>query len=149
MTDIANLVNYTQGYDVALRNPVSGDEIGITFTVTSLDAPEVTKANSLIESKRFKMMIEADDNKLSPEQIHALAAEAERAQIAASVIGWEWGGKSFAALGADPEFTPDNVRYVIDHPNAKWIRDQLAAKAASLANFTEPSKKPARNTSRK
>ena len=148
MADISALINYDQTFPVAIKNPVTGEDVGITFNLVSMESERVAVVDKLIDTERWQAVFESKDKKLTPEMIAKFGDKAERERLIAAIDGWNWGGNEFGNLGADPECNAENKRYVIEHPNARWIRSQLEAKAADLVNFSQPSKKPARNTSK-
>lgn len=147
MVDISKLVQYEQTFPIAIKNPVNGDDIGITFHVVSMDCERVLAVDRAIDSERWQEVFGSESKKLTPAQISKFAAKSERERLIAAIAKWEWGGNKFGDLGADPEFSTENVRYVIEHPNARWIREQLTARAGDLANFSLPSEAPAKVTS--
>jgi hypothetical protein len=54
----------------------------------------------------------------------------------AAVRKWEWNGKSFGELGADPECTDANKSVVFSGPRNRWIVDQVLRAGAQIENFT-------------
>lgn len=148
--DFSAVVSYEQEFPVKLIHPVTGEDIGVTFNVVSFDSERVVKAAKTVESERWKAILESSDKKLTPEQFTEYQDKVEREQVIAAIKSWDWGGNEFDALPADAECTEENKRYVIEHKNAKWIREQIIARAASIENFTQASgKKPARSSKSK
>lgn len=145
--DFSNVVSYETEFPVKLRNPVSGEEIGVTFNVVSFDSESVIRAAKTVESERWKAILESDEKKLTPEKFTEFQEKVEREQVIASIRSWDWGGHDFSELKSDAECTTENKRYVIEHQNAKWIKDQVVARASDIKNFTQGSgNKPARSS---
>lgn len=140
MADISALINYDQTFPVKIKNPLTLEEVGITFNVVSMDSERVAVVNKKIDTERWQAVFASEDKKLSAEMIATFGDKAERETLIAAIDSWDWGGNEFGTLGTDPECNEANKRYVIEHPNARWIRDQLSARAADLANFSHPSK---------
>jgi len=148
MADLSKLVEYDKAIPVNLIAP-DGSKTEITFNVVSADSKRVADVTRKIDNERWLEVFASDDKKLSPEQIARFADKAEREAIIAAIESWEWGSDSWGHINAESPCNEENKRFLIEHPNAKWIRDNISAKVADLTNFTQPSKKPARATSRK
>lgn len=148
MADISTLITYDQTFPVAIKNPVTGGDVGITFNMVSMDSERVAIVDKRIDTERWQAVFESKDKKLTPDMIAKFGEKSERERLIVAIDSWDWGDNEFGTLGVNPECTEENKRYVIEHPNARWIRVQLEARAADLVNFTQPSKKPARNTSK-
>lgn len=146
MADIANLINYEQTYAVPLIG--GGKEIGITFNIVSFDSDRVVKATRAVEAKKWQAVFESEDKKADPERLAELSEESRRERLVACIDSWDFGGHSFGDLPADPECNDANKRYVINHPNALWIRQQIEAKGADIGNFTNLSELPSRKKSK-
>lgn len=144
MADIANLVNYEQEYPVDLE--FAGEPVGIKINVVSFDSERVVKAVRDVAAERWVDVQASGSDQMTPQQNLEFNRSAERAQLVAAISSWDFGGNSFGELGVDPECTEDNKRYLIDHPNARWIREQLVAKGTAIENFTN---RPKKNSAKK
>lgn len=144
MADIAALVQYDKTYPVVIRRLDNGEPVGITINVVSMDSKRVVDALRAVEAEKF-----ASQARGAEVDIVAHVAAMERARLIASIDSWDFGGNTFGDLAADAPCNDANKAYLVDHPNAKWVRDQIAMGCANIANFTQAASKPARNTSKK
>lgn len=135
MADISALVNYQQAHPVELQ--FRGEPVGITMNVISFDSEPVVAADALVSNKRMMAIYAAEDKTPNPEMIAEFDSERERARCVAAIQSWEFNGNSFGDLGVDPECNDANKRYLVGHPNAKWIRDQITMAGVNLQNFTQ------------
>lgn len=145
--DIASAIAYDQTFPVALRHPGTGEEVGITFNIVSFDSERVVRAVKVIEAERWAEIATSADKKLSAEKVVEYVDKTERAQIEACIDSWDFGGHGFGDLGDNPDCTADAKKYLVNHPNANWIRLQIAARAADLGNFSQAQPKPSRKPS--
>lgn len=141
MSDLSQLVTYDQKFPVKLRHPVTGDDLGITFNIVSEQSERVIKATKMVENERWSAILQDKDRKLDSEQIADFTAKIERAALIACIDSWDWGQHNFLHLTNDSECNVENRTLVIDHPNAKWIRDQVSIASADLRNFFLASEK--------
>ena len=148
MADISTLINYDQTFPVMIKNPITGEGVGITFNMVSMDSERVSIVDKRIDTERWIAAFESAEKRLTPEIVAKFSAKSERERLIAAIDSWDWGDHEFGELGKSPECNEANKRYVIDHPNAHWIRVQLESRAVELVNFMHPPKKPARNTSK-
>lgn len=145
MTDLSTLVVYDNAFPVKLVHPQTGKEIGITINIVSFDSERVVRANRIVEGDRWRVQFQNEDGKLTPEQVVDFIDRAERATLVAAIDSWDFGDHSFDKLDASSEPTEENRAYLINHPNAKWVRAQLLAAGNNLGNFTPVSAaKPAK-----
>lgn len=135
MTDFSSVIAYDQTFPVKILRPDTGEETGIVFDMVSAQSKRAVRASKVVEMKRWRSLFDSEDKSLSPEQIVEFSDQTEAEQLIACIASWSWGGHSFGDLGADPECTEENRRYVIEHPNAAWIRAQLSNAAGDLTNF--------------
>ncbi len=145
--DISNAVAYDQTFPVDLRHPGTGEKIGITIDIVSFDSDRVVKAVKAVEAERWGVVLASDAKKLTPEQVVDFAEKTERVQIINCIAGWNFNGHGFGDLGDDPECTLEAREYLVNHPNAKWIREQIASRAADLGNFFQKPVKSSRKQS--
>jgi hypothetical protein len=144
MADISDLVSYDKTYPVELTNVNTGEPLDIVFNVVSFDSDRVVSSVRKLEAERW-----ADDAAGVAVDFAEYIAKQERVRILASIDSWEFRGHSWGSLGADPACTPENKAFIVNAPNAKWVRDQIALKAANIANFMQALPKPVRTTSKK
>lgn len=144
MSDLSNLFAYDQPTAVSIKNPVTGEDVGITIYARSFESEAVTRVVNNLLTKRnrsFSIGEEVEDSKFIEDM--------ERESLIAAIVRWDFGDNSFGHLNAESPCDADNKRFLITHPNAKWIRDQIRSAIGDIGNFTNPSKKPARPTSKK
>ncbi len=133
MTDIATLFDDIL-YPVELKHPVTGEPVGITFHVAPFQADAT--ADWWIRTTAQMERLNAGDNEISGDRMAEIDAQAIIRRAAASIRKWEWNGKSFGALGADPACTAANKLAVLSDPGASWIVDQVFLAGAQVENFT-------------
>lgn len=143
MADLSVAVEYDRVYPVALRNPVNGEEIGVTINVVSTDSRKVVAALRKAQSEYWSEYAKAKDGE-KPE-----LPDSERIVLVNCIDSWDWGDQSFGHISGAGAASLADCEYLIDHPNSKWIRDQIGAKTADLENFTQGSPKTARRGSKK
>lgn len=135
--DLSKRVSYDALYPVKLRDPETGNPVGVTINVVSLRSRDVARVETLGRQKALVAKMTRDNSgAVSMEDIES-AEGIERAKVIAAVKSWDWADNEFGELGKNPECTPDNVAYVFDDPNSQWIVDQVYDGAAKLGNFTK------------
>lgn len=142
MADLSKLVEYDKTFPVPLM--FKGEPVGITFNIVSFDSERVVRAGESVAGKRWEAIFKNEDHKLTHEQILDFSEMEERERLISAIDSWDFGGNSFGDLGQDPECTEVNKRYIITHPNAKWITDQIKAKGKDLGNFSGVLPKPSK-----
>lgn len=144
MSDLSNLFAYDQPTAIKIKNPVTGEDVGITIYARSFESEVVTRVVNNLQAKRVRGAAGGDQVEYSD-----FIEEMERESLIAAIVRWDFGDNSFGHLSAESPCDLDNKRFLITHPNAKWIRDQIRLAIEDIGNFTNPSKKPARPTSKK
>ena len=145
--DIAAIARYDDAVTVDIKHPLTGEDIGISFSLVSFESERVTKAMRAIEVDRMRKALQSGDIEVSSTDAAEYIERAEREKLIAAVVGWNFNGNEFGDLGADPECTEENKRKVINHPGSKWIRDQLSAKGDSVRDFiAQPEKRSAKGS---
>lgn len=129
------MASYDDAIPVKLKNALTGEPVGVTINVVSMDSERVIKAARSVEMRRIREMMESEGNKLSDERAAEYVDIAEREQLIAAIDSWDFAGNSFGELGNDPACTDENKRYLVTHPSAKWIRDQLTQKVSDVKAF--------------
>ena len=154
--DFSTLVEYDRTYPVKIYHPITGKETGIVVNVVSSDSKRVVDALRAVQGKRWaEQAVGSADGEAAPKPDAASAladAMAERARVVMihSIDSWQWpddGG--FAHIKSDAAPSVEDRTFLVDHPNAGWIRDQIASGCANLENFTQPSQKNAPRGSKK
>lgn len=133
MADLSTRVVYDAEFPVVIVDP-AGKDLGVVFYVKSLQARAVQKVERVGRNKLMAAKMASGVENISGDMLDA-AEVIERDKLMASITRWEWHGNSFGDLGADPEFTPENVALIVDHENSGWIVDKLYGGAANIANF--------------
>lgn len=133
MADISKRVVYDAEFPVVIVDP-SGKDKGVVFYVKSLQAKGVQKIERVGRNKLLAAKMGSGVESISSDMLDA-AEVIERDKLIAAITRWEWNGNEFGDLGANPEFTPENVSAVVDHENSGWIVDKLYAGSANIVNF--------------
>lgn len=143
MADASTFVQYDKTHPITLMR--GGVPVGITINIVSFDSERVSKALHAVSSKKWRAAAESEDKKLATDQVYQFVDEEIKECVIAAIDSWDFGGLSWDELPADPECNDANKRYLINHPNAKWIRDVIFAKGQDIENFfgelPKPSKK--------
>ena len=128
MADLSTMVEYDKTYPVALKD-AAGKDIGVVFNVVSSDAERVVKALRKLEADRWASGAVGEEFDFAE-----YIAKQERVRLVAAIDSWDWGDNTFG--GIDLSVCDGETKSkVINHPNAKWIRDQLSMGAANIENF--------------
>lgn len=134
MADIANLVEYSKAFPVPLKH--GGNDIGITINILSFDSEDVVKATRGIDARRVAALYGPKAEEIQPEEIVTMSDQAERERLIAAIQSWDFGEHTFGELSAASECNDANKRYLVNHPNALWIRHQLISAGNNIVNFT-------------
>ena len=143
MVDLSKLVEYDRAHPVKIHTP-NGDDVGITIYVVSQDSKRVVDALRENQAEVWSKEAAGEEKRFVD-----VVADRSRAILIHSIDSWDWGGQTFGHLGEGAECSVENREFLIDHPNAAWIRDQIAEGCATLANFTSGSPKNARRGSKR
>lgn len=131
--DILSLVEYEREHPISLKHPVTGEDLGVTINVVSMESNSAAKA---VRAERQKFV----EKRIAGENVDA-SAEADAIDMAmycAVVKSWDWGGKAPGpGFEADPECNQSNKLKLFSHPNAKWIKGQIAEGCTRIENFTQ------------
>lgn len=146
--DIADIARYDDAVTVDIKHPLTGEDVGISFSLVSFESERVSKAMRAIEVARMRDALQSGDIEVSSEDAAEYIERAEREKLIAAIVGWDFNGNSFGDLGVNPDCTEENKRKVINHPGSKWIRDQLIAKGDSVRDFIKPPEKRSAKGSR-
>lgn len=137
MSDLSKRVVYDAEFPVTILS-ADNSSVGkpVVFYVKSLQAKGIQKIDRDGRNKLIVMKNMRGESGLSATDLDAVETM-ERSKIIAAITRWEWNGNSFGDMGADPEFTSENVAAIVDHENSQWIVDLLYAGAANIGNFTQ------------
>lgn len=123
--DIANIVKYDSTFRYELTHVVTGEGLGVFFDLRSSSSPEV-KAVTRKHLDHFQAQYRRQKS-VSTETLEKQALE----KLVAAIAGWDWGDNKFD--GEVPEFTPANVRKVLE---VDWIFAQIDRQVSDAENFT-------------
>ena len=134
--NIGNLVNYEASHVYELEDVVTGEGLGVTFTLISekADAPKAV-ARHHIDGRLAKKKNKPITSKES--ELFSLDT------LAASITGWDWGDETFEfdiegdgdLVAQDLAFSVANVKNILTL--APWIADQLREEVNDIENFTK------------
>lgn len=127
--NIAELVAYEKPYELELRNPITGEKMGIVFHIVSSDSKRVTDVLRDAQVSYLK------ERALNGER--AQFPDVDSMAMAASIVDWTWGDNEFNHIKDGVPATEENTLHVIKHPNAVWIRNQVKAASDKIENFTQ------------
>jgi len=130
LADISKRVVYDAEFPVVIVDT----DPKVIFYVKSLQARAVQKIERVGRNKLLASKMANGAENISGDMLDA-AEIIERDKLISAITRWEWNGNEFGDLGADPEFTPENVAAVVDHENSGWIVDKLYAGSANIVNF--------------
>ena len=118
---ISDIVQYEREFPLELKHPKTGKTIGVTLMVRHVDCEAATAVG-----ERMAAGILGDDTDKASTQIDLYAA---------CISGWDWGGQEFENGKGVLEYSPENARYVMKHPSAKWIVRQVMVAVSKIGNF--------------
>lgn len=142
MADLSKLIQYDKTFPVVPK--LGGNPIGITINIVSFDSERVSRAVAKLDTEKWTLARGNEDKALTDDQRIDFAVRQMNEMIIASIDSWDFGGNSFGDLGVDPECNEENKRYLINHPNSKWIRDVVFAQGQEIDNFFGESPKPSK-----
>lgn len=145
--DIANIVSDEQLYELKLKNPLTGEDTGVTFWVEPFALTTEVDTWSTSSYMMRQISKEKDGGAIDADDVAEIERGANIRKCIKAVRKWDFGGKAFGRLGIDPKFTPDNVKAVFNDPKSGWIVDQVCEVAKNVKNFFPPSEVNASNTS--
>lgn len=134
MTDFSTAVEYDRLYPVKIKHDMA--ETGITVYVVSKDSRRVVDALRKAQGDYWASLAQGDESAHPP--------DVERIVLVHCIDSWDWGDNSWGHISGSGPASLEDRQFLIDHPNAKWFRDQIAEGAANLENFSQPSQKNAR-----
>ncbi len=129
--DLATLTTDLATIDILM--PGKNEPTGLKITLRSKDSDEIKAVNRRWQQKALK----GGRNRMTVEDIEANTLEI----LCAAVASWEWTGKAMWD-GRKPECTPENVKKVLEHKGAWFIRDQIDQALADERLFSTASLNP-------
>lgn len=127
--NIAELIEYEKPFLVELKNPRTGEGLGIVFHVVSSDSQRVTKSLRDAQVSYLRDRATKGDNAEFPDM--------DTIGLAAAVIDWTWGEHVFDHISDGTPATEENVLHVMRHKGAVWIRNQIKLASENIENFTQ------------
>lgn len=140
MADLSKLIQYDKTFPVVPK--LGGKPIGITINIVSFDSERVSRAVAKLDTEKWTLARGNEDKALTDDQRIDFAVRQINEMIIASIDSWDFGGNNWGDLPVDPECNEENKRYLINHPNAKWIRDVIFAQGQEIDNFFGELPKP-------
>lgn len=144
MADLSTAVEYDRPHAIKIKHPTTGEDTGIVVNVVSSESARVVEAQRKANGEYWSALAAAGKEGPQPE-----APDNARLTLIACIDSWDWAGESFAHISGSGVPSAEDKAFIIDHPNGKWFRDQLAIGCANIGNFTNPSPKSALTGSKK
>lgn len=139
MADLSVAVEYDRLYPIKIKH--GGEETDITVFVVSKDSKRVVDALRRAQGDYWSAIAQGNKDVEPP--------DVERTILVNCIDSWDWGNDSWAHISGSGKASLEDREFLIDHPNSKWFRDQIADGTANLENFSQPSQKNARRGSKK
>lgn len=148
MADLSIAVEYDRVHTVNIKRLDDGADLGIQIGVVSKDSKRVTEGLREWQASTWEKQRKAGDDGLSDAEQIALLDDQQRETLVHAIASWDWGEHTWGHLcGASDDPSLEDRRFLISHPNAKWLVDQIVWEVASIENFTSGSpKKPQRGS---
>lgn len=124
---IADLVKYDSTHEYELTHPVTGEGINVFFELRSAQSDEAKK----VQRAHLDANLSAQRANRKP-NIQSVERQVLD-QVAALVAGWEWNGQEYQKGEGVLEYTPENVRKVLQ---TDWIFEQVKKASEDISNFT-------------
>lgn len=124
---IANIVRYDSTFKYELQHPVTGEGLGVFFTLRSSSSPEVKAV-----LRRQADYYQEQERKNRKIKIEVLEKQA-RSRLAAAIVSWDWGGKELHEGEGVLELTPENIDKALE---VDWIFGQINKQVEDIENFT-------------
>lgn len=150
MADLSVAVEYERIHNVEIKRLDNGEPTGITIGVVSRDSKRVTDGMREWQAATWEKQRKAGESGLSDlDQIDLLEAQG-RETIVHAIASWDWGEHTWNHIsGKSDNPSIEDRRFLINHPNSKWLVDQIAWEVANIENFTSESPKSVRRGSKK
>lgn len=130
--DYSDIFAYDETFVVDIVRPDNHEPVGIKIGVRSSESDAVVKALRDLETDTWKARANGDTVEFSQ-----YIADQERAKAKAAIVSWDFNGGSFGKLNDSSVVNEENASYLINHPRAKWIRDQILGASDNISNFTK------------
>lgn len=154
MADISTLIEYEREHPINIKNPVTGDDMGITINLISKESRRVVAALRDLQGRIWDRL--GAEALISDEQSDITMVEKLRrieehgaVTLSAAISSWDWGENTFEHISGSGPASYEDAEFLVNHKNSRWIVDQLAEGLNKIENFTSPSPKNARGTSKK
>lgn len=131
MANLSALVEYDRLYPIKVINPI-GEETGIVVNVVSKDSRRVVDALRKAQGDYWSALSRGEDAKMP---------DVEYITLLNCIDSWDWGEHEWDHIKGSGVASLEDREYIMNHPNAKWIKDNIAAGTANIENFTQPSQK--------
>lgn len=109
---------------VEIKHPGTGEKIGVSVDLMSIDHPGMSEVTRNITNKNVKAhqkgkTIDVDGNRFY--------------MISSAITGWNWYGPKINFKGSKPDFNQKNVKEVLTE--LPWFADQLHDELSDTASF--------------
>lgn len=150
MADLSTAVEYERIHNVEIKRLDNDEPTGITIGVVSRDSKRVTDGMREWQAATWEKQRKAGKEGLSDaDQIELLESQG-RETLVHAIVSWDWGDHSWNHIsGKSDSPSIEDRRFLINHPNAKWLIDQIVLEVANIENFTSGLPKNARSGSKK
>lgn len=139
MANLSAMVEYDRLYPIKVKNPY-GEDTGIVINVVSKDSRRVVDALRKAQGEYWSALARGDA---------ADVPDVEYITLLHCIDSWDWGEHEWDHIKGSGPASLEDREYILKHPNAKWVKDNIAAGTANLENFSQPSQKIARRGSKK
>lgn len=116
---------------IEILHPGTGEELGITVTVLSINDPQMVKIKRRIQDERIRL--ESKGKNFKSDDIE----ENRNIIVLGAMKDWKWSGKA-NFNGQKPEFNRKNVLEVFKE--LPWFRDQIEEEVSDESAFFQTSK---------
>lgn len=127
MDNLAAMVEYDRLYPIKIVNP-KGEDTGIVINVVSKDSKRVVDALRKAQGDYWSIVATGGT---------ADMPDVEFITLVNCIDSWDWGSKSWDYIQGAGVASLTDREYLISHPNAKWVKDSIAAGTANLENFMQ------------
>lgn len=143
MANMSAMVEYDRLYPIKVKNPY-GEDTGIVINVVSKDSRRVVDALRKAQGEYINALrIEAGGGD------KAIQPDVEYITLLHCIDSWDWGEHEWDHIKGSGPASLEDREYILKHPNAKWVKDNIADGCANIENFLQPSPKTARRGSKK
>lgn len=112
---------------IEIKHPVNGANIGISVTLMSPDDERLKPVARAINDKA--LYLRQRNKAFTSAEIE----ENTMRLMVTTIISWNWHGKDVTFEGKKPDFTPENVRNVLN--KLEWFRKQIDDELSETKSF--------------